>query len=514
MGKIVGIDLGTYNSAVAHINQHGEVEIIPASEAAGKLTTPSVVLFEGDEVIVGQTAKQSAVLDRERVADYFKRHVGDEDWKFEVDGKSYSPTDLQSFVLKKLKKDAEQFLNDKVDGAVITVPAHFSLQQRKLVEEAAKLADLEVKQIINEPTAAAIEYGIENLDTNAHVLVYDLGGGTFDVTIMQKNQNGELEILNNAGEAELGGTDWDERIREHVIATHIEEHGADQDPSEDLATFQDCTDKAEAAKITLSNRSSVKLGVSYSGNNTKLELTREKFVEITQDLMDRTKTILDQAISEAKVKENGSERAMVKGDIHTVLMVGGSCNMPMVNEMLTQYFEGSNAKVVAAPSLDFMVVKGATKMTVDSPGDIKDGGVKDVINHSVGVLVLNEQGKTMVSTLLKKNVPLGDSQSEIYYTAHPNQTAIKIELYEGENEDPELCTKLGEAMISGLPAGRPAGQKVKIALTSTKSGTIELEAVDESSGQKVTASMELKNVKDDAAIQQRKQELDASEVSS
>jgi molecular chaperone DnaK len=522
MGKTVGIDLGTYNSAVAYINKHGEVEIIPASEGAGKLTTPSVVLFEGDEVIVGQTAKQSAVLDRDHVADYFKRHVGDENWKFEVDGKCYSPTDLQSYVLKKLKKDAEQFLNDTVESAVITVPAHFSLQQRKLVEEAAKLADLEVKQIINEPTAAAIEYGIENLELNSRVLVYDLGGGTFDVTIMQKDvaqgDSGDvtsaLKVINNAGEAELGGTDWDERIREHVIATHIEQHGAEEDPSEDLATFQDLTDKAESAKITLSNRSSVKLGVSYNGKNTQLELTRDKFEEITDDLMERTRTILDNAIAEA-IFEQDRDPDDKKKNIDIVLMVGGSCNMPMVEKALTAYFEGTNAKVVKAPSLDFMVVKGATKITSDKmPGGPELPVIKEVLNHSVGVLVLNQQGKQVVSRLLPKNEDLGRSKSEIYYTASDGATSIRIALYEGESEDPEMSTAIGDAFITGLPPGRPAGQPIKVTLTSTDSGTVDLEALDQNSNQKVTATMHIKDIKDDDSIRQRKQELDEATVSS
>ncbi|MFQ5650996.1 MAG: Hsp70 family protein [bacterium] len=513
---IVGIDLGTYNSAVAYINKHGGIEVLPNAE--GDQLTPSVVFFDGDEVIVGKIAKQNAIVEGEKVVTSIKRDMGKTDFDFEHNGKKYTPPEVSSFILRKLKDDAKARLGEEVEEAVITVPAHFDQAQRKMTEEAAALAGLKIKQIINEPTAAALAYGLDNIDANQKILVYDLGGGTFDVTIMEiKDQ--ELMVINNEGDPELGGKDWDTRIIEYVVEQFKSEHN-NEDPLADLQTHQTLQDQAEGAKEALSKRTSVKINCSYNGMNTVVELSRDKFEELTRDLLDRTEVLVKQAMDESNIKCE---------DIGTVLMVGGSCKMPMVEAKLMSICSGWEPK--KAKSLDLMVVHGAALVTKaeappappeSSEGDEQEPGPTgaeivtdegsimffDVLNKSVGVQTLDPQSNNLVITkMLEKNSKLGTAEKKIFYTARPGATTIDIKVFEGEDPDPNYCVYLGVAHIADLPAGRPAQQPVEVTLESTASGTIKVVGKDLNSGQDVNAEIKLAVARSEDELQQRKEEL-------
>jgi len=509
---IVGIDLGTYNSAVAYVNKHGGVDVIPNAE--GDLMTPSVVFFDGDQIIVGKIAKQNAVLESENVVAFIKRQMGRQDYFFEHAGKKYSPMDISSFILRKLKADAEAALGEPVDEAIVTVPAHFDQGQRRMTEEAAVLAGLKVKQIINEPTAAALAYGLQNLGKNQKILVYDLGGGTFDVTIMEI-KDGQITVLNNEGDPELGGKDWDARIIEYVAGQFKAEHS--ENPLEDLQTHQTLQDAAERNKEVLSQRASVKMNCAYNAKTVTVEITREKFEELTQDLLDRADGFVIQAMTGA-----GLSWPL------PILMVGGSCKMPMVETRLRVI---SGADPLKAKSLDLMVVTGAALATkassvVETTTDADGKEVKkevgaeihteegtimffDVLNKSIGVETLDPTtGKLAITKMLEKNSRLGESKTEMFATPRPNQLAIDIKVYEGENADPQLCTFLGKAQLSGLPPGRPERQPVEITLTSTKSGTIKVSGKDKNSGKDVEAEISLVGASSATELQERKAEID------
>ena len=311
MGKVVGIDLGTTFSVIAHINEHGQPEIIPNLES--DRITPSVVMFEDNLVTVGKIAKQNARAVPEQIVEFIKREMGKSRTNFfrTFDEKDYSPEELSALILTKLKQDAEIYLNEEVTDAVITVPAYFHDAEREATRNAGKIAGFNVLQVLNEPTAAALAYGIDQLGNNQNVFVFDLGGGTFDVTIMQVSES-EIQMLATNGDHRLGGKDWDDKIITYVAEMFEIEHG--ENPLDDLHTYQDLQLDAIGAKESLSQRQRALIVCGYNGKTTRVELLREKFEELTTDLLERCRTLCELVLSEAEMSWT---------DIDKILLVGG-----------------------------------------------------------------------------------------------------------------------------------------------------------------------------------------------
>src|SRR5437763_2355399 len=342
--KVVGIDLGTTFCAVAHIDAYGKPQIIPNAES--ERLTPSVVLFDDPSVIVGTLAKNNAVAEAERIVDFVKREMGKpkEQFQREFAGKVYSAEELSALILRKLKADAEKYLKEPVTDAVITVPAYFNDAERTATITAGQLAGLNVLQIINEPTAAALSFGLDKLDEDQTVFVFDLGGGTFDVTIMRIKGH-EIEMLATNGDHRLGGKDWDDVIVNHVAQEFDQAHG--ENPLLDLQSYQDLQSRALAAKIQLSSRARTAIVHNHNGKTVKVELTREEFETMTRHLVEKCKTICEMVLQEAKM--NWSE-------INKVLLVGGMTRMPMVRKMISQL---SSVPVVDDVNPDEAVAVGA-----------------------------------------------------------------------------------------------------------------------------------------------------------
>ena len=322
MGKVVGIDLGTTFSAISHVNEHGQPEIIPNAES--ERITPSVIMFEDDLVTVGKIAKQNARAVPEQIIEFVKREIGKSKEEFfrTFDGKAYSPEELSALILTKLKQDAEAYLNTEITDAVITVPAYFHDAEREATRNAGTIAGLNVLQVLNEPTAAALAFGIDQLGTDQNVFVFDLGGGTFDVTIMKVSES-TIQMLATNGDHRLGGKDWDDKIIAHVAEIFEIEHG--ENPLQDLHAYQDLQLNAIIAKESLTQRQKARIVCGYNGKTTRVELTREKFEELTAELLERCRVLCDVVLSEGN---------MTWADIDKVLLVGGSTRMPMVQEMI------------------------------------------------------------------------------------------------------------------------------------------------------------------------------------
>jgi molecular chaperone DnaK len=470
--RAVGIDLGTTFSAIAHVNRHGVPEILHNAE--GDRITPSVVLFDGDEVIVGNYAKQSAVVYPEQVVEFIKRHIGDPDFAFEYRNEVYPPERISSFILAKLKHDAELRLGHRIDQAVITVPAYFNDHQRQATLRAGELAGLKVLKLINEPTAAAFAYGLNNADQKKKLLVFDLGGGTFDVTICQIDGK---DIVVNAtnGDHQLGGKDWDDALITWAARCFEEKHG--MDPLEDLAAYHDLRQKCVSAKISLTRRPKVNLFYDYKGKIMRLEVTREKFEDLTSGLMRRAELLTDDVLLDAGLKRE---------DIDTVLLAGGSTRMPMVRAMLKEHFARAPATDI---NPDECVALGAAlTAAIESArlsGETPDVDIRthDVTSHSLGMVVFRD-GKLHNSRIISRNTRIPCEQTrDNYVTTHDGQTTMDLWLVQGENPDPLECNVLGHFEFYGIPP-RPAGDsRLAVTYRYNANGIVEVEAMDLRSGQ-------------------------------
>lgn len=468
----VGIDLGTTFSAIAHVNQHGVPEILPNLE--GDRITPSVILFEDGEPIVGTYAKQAAVVYPEQVVEFVKRYMGDDSFTFEYDGKSYTPEQLSSFILAKLKHDAELRLGHRVEQAVITVPAYFTDVQRRLTLAAGEMAGLQVLKLINEPTAAAFAYGLNNMGEQAKVLVYDLGGGTFDVTLVDIADR-EINVIATNGDHILGGKDWDDRLIEHVAQAFIEKHGLD--PRDDLASYHDLRAKCVSAKISLTRRPKVNVFHDYGSKVLRLAVTRETFEELTKDLLDRTESLTREVLTDAGVTAD---------QVDTVLLAGGSTRMPMVRDSLAGIFGKPPAtdinpdEAVALGAALTAAIESAALAGEESPVDIR---THDVTSHSLGMVVYRE-GQLFNSRIIQKNTRIpAEKTREDYSTTHDGQTTVDLWLVQGENADPLSCTVLGHFEFYGIPP-RPAGEaKLAVTYRYNANGIVEVEAMDLVTGQ-------------------------------
>lgn len=468
---VVGIDLGTTFSAIAAINRHGVPEVL--ANAEGEHITPSVVLFENDDVVVGNYAKQAATVYPDQVVEFVKRHMGDPEWRFRYRDRVYTPEDLSAYILAKLKADAEQRLGTRVDKAVITVPAYFNDLQRRATLAAGERAGLHVLKLLNEPTAAAYAYGLHQRDKKSRLLLFDLGGGTFDVTLLDVNGN-QMDTIATHGDNWLGGKDWDDRIIDYVANEFITKHGVD--PRTDLATMHDLRAKAVSAKLSLSRRPTVNIFPDFQGRTLMVSLSRETFEHITRPLLDRVEALTRQMLAEANCAPT---------DVDVVLLAGGSTRMPMVRELISRVFQKEPSTDI---NPDVCVSMGAAIMAAieaaridgkDAPIDLR---TQDVTSHSLGLAVVRD-GQLHTSKIIRRNTRIpAEVARDDYTTTHDNQTTLDLWLVQGEHDDPLQNVVLGHFEFYGIPARAADDTRLSITFRYNANGIVEVEAMDLSSG--------------------------------
>ena len=491
MGKIIGIDLGTTNSCVA-VMEGGEATVIPNKE--GARTTPSVVGFAKDgERLVGQVAKRQAVSNASRTISSIKRHMGS-DYKVNIDGKAYSPQEISAMILSKLKEDAESYLGEKVTQAVITVPAYFSDSQRQATKDAGKIAGLEVLRIINEPTAAALAYGLDK-DANQKgqkVLIYDLGGGTFDVSILEI-EDGVFEVLATNGDTMLGGDDFDKRIMDYIVKDFKEKEGIELS---DAMTMQRIKEAAEKAKIELSGVTKTNINLPFitmtaeGPKNIDLDLTRAKFDALTSDLVAKTIVPLKKALADAKLTMN---------DISKVILVGGSTRIPAVVQAVKEVtgkepFKGINP--------DECVALGAAIQGGVLGGEVKDVLLLDVTPLSLGIETMGG----VFTKLIERNTTIPTSHSQVFSTAADNQTAVDIRVLQGERPMANDNKELGRFQLDGIaPAPRGIPQ-IEVTFDIDANGIVNVKAIDKGTGKTqsvtITSSTNLSDDDIDRAVKE------------
>jgi len=496
----IGIDLGTTFSAVATVSERGQPVVVKNSD--GESTTPSVVYFpKGGEPIVGAEAKEYQAVGEKDVASFFKRDMGDPNFFQVFRGRRYSPTELSSIVLKKLKADAEATLGQKVDAAVITVPAYFNNGQRNATIDAAKSAGLRVLRIINEPTAAAIAYGLQaKTDHETTTMVYDLGGGTFDVSIVRVS-NSEIAVLATDGDHKLGGKDWDDQIAGYLAAKFKDEFGAD--PFEDPESFNDLLVRCEKAKKELSVRDSTKVSIVHNGERGTYTLTRAEFAEITRDLLERTRGISESVLQ--------SVEGLTWDRLDGVLLVGGSTRMPMVSAFVE---EVTGKPPVRGINVDEAVAMGAAlqaasdlmsedgfELEAESDSPFSLPAIRDVTSHSLGMVAENaDRSRYLNSIIIKKNSAISAENSSDYtLRVSSNRKAIRLEVYmlQGESEAPLECSVLGKYVFSNFVPTQNGKANVRVHYAYNKNGTVDVHAEQLSSGQNVPLTLSIEPVPED-----------------
>ena len=460
MAKIIGIDLGTTNSAVA-VLEGGEAKIIPNPE--GNRTTPSVVSFKNDEIQVGEVAKRQAVTNMNTVAS-IKRHMG-EDYKVDVNDKSYTPQEISAMILQYIKTYAEDYLGEKVSQAVITVPAYFNDAQRQATKDAGKIAGLEVERIVNEPTAAALAYGLDKTEEDEKILVFDLGGGTFDVSILELG-DGVFDVLSTAGDNNLGGDDFDNKIIDYLVAEFKKENGIDL--SSDKMAMQRLKDAAEKAKKDLSGVTSTQISLPFitasdaGPLHLETSLTRAKFDELTADLVDRTKQPVRQALKDA---------GLDKSEINEVILVGGSTRIPAVVEAVRKETGKEPNKSV---NPDEVVAMGAAIQGGVISGDVKDIVLLDVTPLSLGIETMGG----IFTKLIDRNTTIPTSKSQIFSTAADNQPAVDVHVLQGEREMAADNKTLGRFQLTDIPAAPRGIPQIEVTFDIDKNGIVNVSAKD------------------------------------
>ncbi len=491
MAKIIGIDLGTTNSCVA-VMEGGEPQVI--ANAEGNRTTPSVVAFAKDgERLVGATAKRQAVANTDRTISSIKRHMGS-DYKVTIDGKKFTPQEISSMVLGKLKQDAEAFLGEKVTQAVITVPAYFTDAQRQATKDAGKIAGLDVLRIINEPTAAALAYGLDKDTTNAQkVLIYDLGGGTFDVSVLELD-NGMFQVLATCGDNKLGGDDFDKRVADYILDEFKKSENIDL--SKDKMAMQRIVEAAEKAKIELSSLSKTNINLPFitvtadGPKSIDIDLTRAKFDSMTSDLVERTMKPLRQALSDAGLSSN---------DIAKVILVGGSTRIPAVVEAVKK---ATGKEPYKGINPDECVAIGAAIQGGVLTGDVKDMVLVDVTPLSLGI----ETAGGVFTVLIPRNTSIPTSKSQVFSTYADNQPAVDVHVLQGERSMASDNKTLGRFVLDGIPPAPRGVPQIEITFDIDANGIVNVKALDKGTNKTqsvtITASSNLSDADIDAAVKE------------
>ena len=547
--RVYGIDLGTTYSAIAFIDEYGKAQVITNSD--NERVTPSVVFFESEEnIIVGKIAKESAKTDPGRVADFVKRQMSDKDWVFDVDGKTYKPEEISAFILKRLAGDAEKTGDHKVEDVVITCPAYFGDLERERTRAAGKLAGLNVIEILDEPVAAAINYGLNDDAKGKNVIVYDLGGGTFDVTVVKIGNDpdkNEISIVCTEGNHQLGGKDWDDRIVQHYVGEFQSQTGSDADILSDLETAYDLRLSAETDKKTLSTKEKTVRGVNYEGEKAKVGLTKEQFDEITEDLLEQTFALTDKVIEEAKAR--GTTQ------FHAFLLVGGSTRMKQIKEKVTEKYGASLGVTPVEFDVDEAVAKGAAKsgeikiitgkveeaiykiaenqgvaindLTEEKIAELEEealtivaeeGGyelitvqkardtvLKKVATKSYGIRAL-KGGAEVVRNLIVKQTPVPCEGSQVFGTAGPNADEIDLVVFSNDESagdaSADMSLEVGRAVFE-LDGTLPAKAPIEITFKLDEQGTLTLVGLDKTHGKVIEATFKADGVMTDEEIQEK-----------
>ena len=491
MSKIIGIDLGTTNSCVA-VMEGGKPVVITNTE--GSRTTPSIVAFtKSGERLVGEPAKRQAVTNADRTISSIKRHMGS-DYRVEVDGKKYSPQEISAMILQKLKADAENYLGEKVSEAVITVPAYFNDAQRQATKDAGKIAGLDVKRIINEPTAAALAYGLDN-EKEQKIMVYDLGGGTFDVSIIEIGE-GVIEVLATNGDNKLGGDDFDKKITDYMIADFKAKEGIDL--SGDKMALQRLREAAEKAKKELSSSTTTNINLPFiTANETgpkhfEMDLTRAKFDELTHDLVERTVIPVQNALKDA---------GLTAGELSKVLLVGGSTRVPAVQEKVKQ-LTGHEPNKSLNP--DECVALGASIQGGKLAGD---AGAGDILLLDVTPLSLSIETLGGVATkLIERNTTIPTKKSQVFSTAADNQTAVDIHVVQGERQFAKDNKSLGQFRLDGIPPARRGVPQIEVTFDIDANGIVNVSAKDLGTGKEqhitITSGSNMSDEEIDKAVKE------------
>ena len=469
MAKVVGIDLGTTNSVVA-VLEGGEPTVIANSE--GARTTPSVVAFsKGGEILVGEVAKRQAITNPDRTVRSIKRHMG-KDWSIDIDGKKWVPQEISAQILAKLKRDAESYLGDTVTQAVITVPAYFGDAERQATKEAGEIAGLEVLRIINEPTAAALAYGLDKKDKEQTVLVFDLGGGTFDVSLLEIGE-GVFDVKSTHGDTQLGGDDWDQRVIDWLVSQFKNKHGVDL--ANDRMALQRLKEAAEKAKIELSQTTEATINLPFitataeGPLHLEEKLTRAEFERMTADLVDKCKGPFEMAIKDAGIELS---------KIDHVILVGGSTRMPMIQELVRKLTGGKEPHKGVNP--DEVVAVGAAIQAGVLKGEVKDVLLLDVTPLTLGIETMGG----IFTKLIERNTTIPTRKSEIFSTASDNQTSVEVHVLQGEGEmaNSHAVRSLGKFQLMGIPPAPRGLPQIEVTFDIDANGIVNLSAKDLATG--------------------------------